>query len=150
TGLSVVKMVLSGLANTSLAPGTRGSLLVLSVLSDCGSNFEHPASVKTQINAASKMCARAPVLPRMIALSFTALAMAGGGGDLIIKVVTAPTLITPVATIGVIIIAIIATTIMNDDSGAKHTSCAPRLTDKRSNRGRSRYCAASAGCPVYP
>src|SRR5262245_2896940 len=70
TGLSVVKMVLAGLANTSLAPGTRGSLLVLSVLSDCGSDFEQPASVKTLINAASKMRARAPVLSRMIVLSF--------------------------------------------------------------------------------
>src|SRR5690242_20946872 len=69
TGLGVVKIVLAGLANISLAPATRGSLLVLSVPSDCGSDFEQPASVKAQINAASKMPVRDPV-SRVIVLAF--------------------------------------------------------------------------------
>jgi len=40
--------------------------------------------------------------------------MAGAGGDLTTTVVTAPTRITLVATIGVIIIATTATTTIND------------------------------------
>jgi hypothetical protein len=42
--------------------------------------------------------------------------MAGAGGDLTTTVVTAPTGITLVATIGVIITATIATTTTNDDN----------------------------------
>jgi len=38
-----------------LAPATRGSLLVLSVPSDCGSDFEQPVSVKAQRIAANKI-----------------------------------------------------------------------------------------------
>ena len=52
--------------------------------------------------------------------------MAGAGGDLTTIVVSAPMGITPVATIGVIIIAIIATTTINDDTGERHMSFAPR------------------------
>jgi len=47
---------------------------------------------------------------------WSALAMVGAGGDLTTTVVTAPTCITLVATIGVIITATIATTTTNDDN----------------------------------
>jgi hypothetical protein len=50
--------------------------------------------------------------------------MAGAGGDLTTTVVTAPTGITPVATIGAIIIATIATTTI-DDSGSGAYNSAP-------------------------
>jgi len=43
---------------------------VLSVPSDCGSDFEQAASVKAQINAASKMPVRDPVSSRVIVLAF--------------------------------------------------------------------------------
>jgi hypothetical protein len=48
--------------------------------------------------------------------------MAGAGGDLTTTVDTAPTRITLVTTIGVIIIA--ATTTINDETVAEHTSSA--------------------------
>jgi len=68
--LGVVKIVLAGLANISLAPAIRGSLLVLSVPSDCGSDFEQPASVKAQIIAANKMPVRDAASPRVIVRAF--------------------------------------------------------------------------------
>ena len=72
----------------------------------------------------------------------------GAGGDLTTTVATAPTRITLVATIGVIITTT-ATTI-NDDNGSGAYELRYRLTDKCSQRRYGRHCEASAGCPLCP
>jgi hypothetical protein len=62
--------------------------------------------------------------------------MAGAGGDLTTTTATAPTRITLVTTIGVIIIA--ATTTINDDNGSGAYELRYPLTDKCSHRRHSR------------
>ena len=69
--------------------------------------------------------------------------MAGAGGDLTTTVATAPTGITLVATIGVIIIATTATTTINDDNGSGAYKLRYPLTDKCSHQLDVRFTLES-------
>ena len=75
--------------------------------------------------------------------------MAGAGGDLTTTVATAPTRITLVVTIGVIITTT-ATTIINDDNGSGAYELRYRLTDKCSHRRYGRHCEAFRWMPALP